>query len=38
MGTSNNYQFVTPAKAVVQWCRELLDSGFRRNDIFRGNL
>ena len=37
-GTSNNFQFVTPAKAGVQLCQELMDSCFRRNDIFRGSL
>ena len=37
-GTSNNYQFVTPAQAGVQRCQEVLDSCFRRNDIFRGYL
>ncbi len=37
-GTSNNSQFGTPAHAGVQLCRELMDSCFRRNDIFRGSL
>src|SRR4030042_6902092 len=37
-GTSNNSQFVTPAKAGVQYSQELMDSCFRRNDIFRGTL
>ena len=37
-GTSNNFQFVTPAQAGVQLCQELMDSCFRRNDIFRGSL
>ena len=37
-GTSNNSKFVTPAKAGVQLFRGLLDSCFRRNDIFRGCL
>jgi hypothetical protein len=37
-GTSNNSQFVTPAQAEVQLSRELMDSCFRRNDIFRGSL
>ncbi len=37
-GTSNNYQFAIPAKAAVQRSQEFLDSGFRRNDIFRGSL
>ena len=36
--TSNNSQFVTPAQAGVQLCREVMDSCFRRNDIFRGSL
>ena len=38
MGTSNNYQFVTPAYAGVQLFQRLVDSCFRRNDIFRGSL
>ena len=37
-GTSNNFQFVTPAQAGVQLCQELMDSCFRRNDIFRDSL
>jgi hypothetical protein len=37
-GTSNNSKFVTPAKAGVQFFQELMDSCFRRNDIFRGRL
>ncbi|GEM_PF-1506379 len=37
-GTFNNSKFVTPAKTGVQPYREPLDSGFCRNDIFRGNL
>jgi len=36
--TSNNSKFVTPVKTGVQSYQELLDSGFRRNDIFRGSL
>ena len=35
---SNNYQFVTPAQAGVQYCWGSLDSCFRRNDILRGGL
>jgi len=38
MGTSNNSKFVTPVKTGVRSYQELLDSGFRRNDIFRGSL
>jgi len=37
-GTSNNSKFVTPAQAGVQYYYALLDSCFRRNDIFRGSL
>jgi phosphoserine phosphatase len=37
-GTSNNYQFVAPAQAGVQGCQMLMDSCFRRNDIFRSSL
>ncbi len=37
-GTSNNSQFVTPVQAGVQLCREVMDSCFRRSDIFRGGL
>ncbi len=37
-GTSNNSKFVTPVKTGVQSYQGLLDSGFRRNDIFRGGL
>jgi len=37
-GTSNNFQFVTPAQAGIQLCQDLMDSCFRRNDIFRGSL
>ena len=36
--TSNNSKFVTPVKTGVQSNRSLLDSGFRRNDNFRGTL
>lgn len=38
MGTSNNSQFVSPARAGVQSCRDLMDSCFSENDIFRGSL
>ena len=38
MGTSINFQPVTPAQAGVQECQKLMDSCFRRNDIFRGSL
>jgi len=35
-GTSNNYQFVTPVQAGVQWCQGVLDSCFRRD--FNGTI
>ena len=38
MGTSNNSNFVIPSKAGVQYFQCVMDSCFRRNDIFRGSL
>jgi len=35
MGVLKNALFVIPAKAGIQLFQQLMDSGFRRNDIFQ---